>query len=71
MKWGPYEKDYIDWRILPDSEYTSANELPLDLPDAVDYFFAFGPESTSELQDLSDYFFTCIFPDIVGEGFVC
>jgi hypothetical protein len=61
MKWGPREEDYIDWRILPDSEYTSANEFPLDLPDAVDYYHSLGPDNTIALQDPSAFFLSMFF----------
>jgi hypothetical protein len=50
---GPREEDYIDLRILPDSEYTSANEFPLDLPDAVDCYHSLGPDNIIALQDPS------------------
>ena len=56
MKWGPQKEDYIDWHILPDSEYTSANDFPLDLPDAVDFFWSLGPDNISILQDPSAFF---------------
>jgi hypothetical protein len=61
MKWGPHEEAYIDWHILPDSEYTSANEFLLDLPDAVDYYHSLGPDNIIALQDPSAFFFKYVF----------
>jgi hypothetical protein len=37
MRWGPGESDYTDWAILPDSEYVSEEDFPLNLPDVVEY----------------------------------
>jgi hypothetical protein len=67
MKWGPGKSDYTDWAILPDSEYVTEQDFPLELPDVVHYHSDLGPDNISELDDHGNFFFKYIFPDIVGK----
>jgi len=67
MKWGPGKSDYTDWAILPDSEYVTEQDFPLELPDVVHYHSDLGPDNISELDDPNNFFFKYIFPDIVGK----
>jgi hypothetical protein len=67
MKWGPGKSDYTDWAILPDSEYVTEQDFPLELPDVVHYHSDLGPDNISELDDPGNFFFKYIFPDIVGK----
>ena len=67
MKWGPGKSDYTDWAILPDSEYVTEQDFPLELPDVVHYHSDLGPDNISELDDHGNFFFKYIFPGIVGK----
>jgi len=67
MRWGPEESDYTDLAVLPDSEYVSEEDFPLNLPDVVEYHKYIGPNNTSDLDDPSKFLFDHIFLDLVGK----
>ena len=66
MKWGNGDKKEIKWVILQDGEMFSLGDDVLILPDKVDNCKDF---TEKDLDDVTDYFFKHIFPDIFGKSF--
>jgi hypothetical protein len=67
MQWGSGESDVINWRILKDSEFLTADDFPLDFPDMVHYHAAFRDADVSELDEPTNFFFNYVFLDIDGK----